>query len=106
MCIRDSIWSYTLANDTAHHHHDMAWMPNGHLLIMAWEYRSPEEAEAAGRLNDGPLWPPMIIEVVPERATKGARSSGNGTRGTTSSRTPTPTCRTMATRPTTPAGST
>lgn len=62
----DLIWSYTLANDTAHHHHDMAWMPNGHLLIMAWEHRSPEEAEAAGRLNGGPLWPPMIIEVVPE----------------------------------------
>ena len=40
----DLIWSYTLANDTAHHHHDMAWMPNGHLLIMAWEHRSPEEA--------------------------------------------------------------
>ena len=62
----DLIWSYTLANDTAHHHHDMAWMPNGHLLIMAWEYRSPEEAAAAGRLDAGPLWPPMIIEVVPE----------------------------------------
>lgn len=62
----DLIWSYTLANDTAHHHHDMAWMPNGHLLIMAWEYRSPEEAGAAGRLDAGPLWPPMILEVVPE----------------------------------------
>ena len=62
----DLIWSYTLANDTAHHHHDMAWMPNGHLLVMAWEYRSPEEAAGAGRLDAGPLWPPMIIEVVPE----------------------------------------
>lgn len=60
------IWSYTLANDTAHHHHDMAWMPNGHVLIMAWEYRSPEQAAAVGRMDDGPLWPPMIIEVVPE----------------------------------------
>lgn len=62
----DLIWSYTLANDTAHHHHDMAWMPNGNVLIMAWEYRSPEQAAEAGRLDDGPLWPPMIIEVVPE----------------------------------------
>ena len=59
-------WSYTLANATAHHHHDIAWMPNGHVLILAWEHRSPEEAEAAGRLDDGPLWPPMIIEVAPD----------------------------------------
>ena len=60
------LWSYTLANDTAHHHHDMAWMPNGHLLIMGWGWVSAQDAQAAGRINSGVLWPPFIIEVAPE----------------------------------------
>ena len=56
-----------LANDTLHHHHDMAWLPNGHVVLLAWEYKSPEEAAAAGRSDDdGPLWPPVLLEVVPE----------------------------------------
>ncbi|MCH1575130.1 MAG: aryl-sulfate sulfotransferase [Flavobacteriales bacterium] len=61
----DLIWSYELATDTAHHHHDMAWLPNGNVVLMAWEYKSPEEAAAAGRTSEGPLWPPMLIEIEP-----------------------------------------
>ena len=45
----DLVWSYELATDTAHHHHDMAFLPNGNVVLMAWEYKSPEEAAAAGR---------------------------------------------------------
>ena len=64
----DLIWSCDLANDTLHHHHDMAWLPNGHVVLLAWEYKSPEEAAAAGRLSDddGPLWPPVLLEIAPE----------------------------------------
>jgi len=61
----DLIWSYELATDTTHHHHDMAWLPNGNVVLMAWEYKSPEEAAAAGRIADGPLWPPMLVEIEP-----------------------------------------
>lgn len=67
----DLIWSYELATDTAHHHHDMAWLPNGNVVLMAWEYKSPEEAEAAGRVPEGPLWPPMLIEIEPVGAEGG-----------------------------------
>jgi len=60
------IWSYEWATDTAHHHHDMAWLPNGNVVLMGWEYKSPEETAAAGRISEGPLWPPMLIEVEPD----------------------------------------
>ena len=67
----DLIWSYSLANDTAHHHHDLAWLPNGNVVLIAWEYKSEEEAMAVGREGEGPLWPPMIVEIEPEGAEGG-----------------------------------
>lgn len=69
----DLMWSVDLANDTLHHHHDMAWLPNGHLVVLAWEYKSPEDAAAAGRLGDGdsPLWPPALLEIAPDGASGG-----------------------------------
>ena len=65
------LWSYTLANDTAHHHHDMAWLPNGNVVLMAWELKTAEEAAAAGREGGGPLWPPMLVEIEPTGAEGG-----------------------------------
>lgn len=62
----DLLWSFEVANDTLHHHHDVAWLPNGHVVLLCWEYKSQEEAAAAGRLGGGPLWPPMLMEVAPE----------------------------------------
>ena len=67
----DLVWSYSLANDSAHHHHDMAWLPNGNVVLIAWEYKSEEEAMAAGREGGGPLWPPMLVEIEPEGAEGG-----------------------------------
>ena len=29
----DLLWTLTWANDERHHHHDFAWMPNGHVLV-------------------------------------------------------------------------
>ena len=68
----DLVWSYELATDTAHHHHDMAFLPNGNVVLMAWEYKSPEEAAASGRTSEGPLWPPMLVEIEPEGSQGGA----------------------------------
>ena len=67
----DLIWSYNLATDTAHHHHDMAYLPNGNVVLLCWEYKSPEQAAAAGRQDEGPLWPPMLVEIAPEGAEGG-----------------------------------
>ena len=55
-------------------HHDIEPMPNGNILMIAWEERSEEEALQAGRnpqiASDSPggqnnVWPDHIIEVKP-----------------------------------------
>lgn len=60
-------WFY---NDSTHRlHHDMAVMPNGNILALAWERKTTAEAIAAGRdpasIGQGYLWPEHIIEVEP-----------------------------------------
>lgn len=61
----DLLWTYTVANDSAHHHHDVAMLPNGNVVMLCWEMITAEEAAAAGRLTEGPLWPPMLLEIEP-----------------------------------------
>ena len=61
-------WGYDYATQEYHQHHDVEWLPNGNVLILAWERRSNAEAIAAGRdpntlIND--LWPEQIVEVEP-----------------------------------------
>ncbi len=68
----DLIWSYNMANDQRHHHHDMAWLPNGNVVLMAWEFKSAEEAAAAGREIEGSIWPPVLIEVQPSGSEGGS----------------------------------
>ena len=55
-------------------HHDIEPMPNGNILMIAWEDRTEEEALQAGRdpaiASDSPggqnnVWPDHIIEVKP-----------------------------------------
>jgi hypothetical protein len=63
------IWAYDY--DTSEHrsHHDIEVLPNGNILMIAWEKKTEAEALAAGRsadlLDDGELWPDCIIEVAP-----------------------------------------
>jgi len=63
------VWEYQYANDQVQQHHDIEKMPNGNILMIAWEYKSQVEVIAAGRnpnlLNDGELWPDHVIEVDP-----------------------------------------
>lgn len=61
------LWAYDYASEDYHHHHDIEPMPNGNLLILAWDRYSKEEAEAIGRIpntvdNVG-IWPEKIVEV-------------------------------------------
>jgi len=63
------IWGFDYANDTACLHQDVEVLPNGNILMTTWEYKTVEEAIAAGRnpllLSDKQLWPDHIIEVKP-----------------------------------------
>ncbi len=66
------LWEYTLSDSTARMHHDFVLMPNGNLLLLAWEVISGEEAISLGRdttlLPDGVLWGEFILEI--DRETK------------------------------------
>jgi hypothetical protein len=68
-------WDFTYSNASHLLHHDIKVMPNGHILMIAWEYKSGAEAIAAGRnpnlLDDGELWPDHVIEVEPDGPTSG-----------------------------------
>ena len=38
----EQTWSYALANDTIHLHHDFEELPNGNILAIAWKYNSTD----------------------------------------------------------------
>jgi len=64
------VWDFTY-NDTRLPHHDVAVLPNGNILAIAWEGKTAEEARRAGRdpstiLPRG-IWPDMLIEFEPVR---------------------------------------
>ncbi|MCP4345241.1 MAG: DUF1565 domain-containing protein [Desulfobacterales bacterium] len=68
-------WRYSYSSDTYVLHHDIEYMSNGNVLMIAWEYKSYDEAVAAGRnpanvSTDG-LYPDTIIEVEPTGTTTG-----------------------------------
>ena len=65
----DLVWAYDY--DTASHrsHHDIDVLPNGNILMIAWELKTEAEALGAGRrpglLTQTNLWPDTVIEVAP-----------------------------------------
>ena len=65
----DLIWSFEMNNPDFRLHHDVAPMPNGNILMLAWERKKMSEAVALGRdpalLNQGDLWPEYIFEINP-----------------------------------------
>lgn len=69
------LWDFKYDNDEHCLHHDISPMPNGHVLMIAWEKKSRDEAIAAGRdpatLSGQELWPDTVIEVEPQGADGG-----------------------------------
>lgn len=65
------IWSFDYDTADYRQHHDIEVLPNGNILLIAWQMKTREEAIAAGRdpdlLKDDALWPDSIIEVTPTR---------------------------------------
>jgi len=65
------LWDYTFASPERLQHHDVEPLPNGNVLLLAWEPRSREEALAAGRraklVGAAGLWSECVFEVRPER---------------------------------------
>jgi hypothetical protein len=70
------VWEWKLSDAQHIHHHDLTVLPNGHVLLLGWEVKSPAEARAAGRRAD---WIPeqglfvdYVLEIEPVRP-RGAR---------------------------------
>jgi hypothetical protein len=63
------VWDFEYANSQHRLHHDVEPLPDGNVLMIAWERKTEAEALAAGRdpalLVDGELWPDTVIEVDP-----------------------------------------
>jgi len=63
------LWEFDYSSETRMQHHDIEPLPNGNILMVAYEYKSMEQCIAAGRdpslLNQGYLVPDTIVEVEP-----------------------------------------
>lgn len=62
------VWSYIYSNNAHHQHHDFEVLPNGNILILAWQYKSSTEAIAEGvnpATIGAQIWPEEIIEIDP-----------------------------------------
>jgi hypothetical protein len=63
------LWEFEYSNDDHRQHHDIAYLPNGNILLIAWEGRTPQELIAAGRdinfVNNGGIWSEEIVEIEP-----------------------------------------
>ena len=61
------IWSHTISNTNYQHHHDVEPLPNGNVLMIAWEKKTSTEAYAAGRqtINNSlnQMWATAIFEI-------------------------------------------
>jgi len=69
------LWDFRYYTDEYLSHHDFEVLPNGNILIIAWEFKTREEAIDAGRdpnkLNGNSLMPDHIVEVVPTDPSSG-----------------------------------
>jgi hypothetical protein len=69
------LWEFRYDSDQYLSHHDVERLPNGNVLIVAWEYRSAEQAIEAGRDPDriaaDAVWPDHLVEVAPSGADGG-----------------------------------
>jgi hypothetical protein len=65
------VWEWKLSEAGRVHHHDLSALPNGNVLLLGWEVKSPEEARRAGRRADQipeqGLWPDVVLEIEPVR---------------------------------------
>lgn len=63
------IWQAVLSSNLYHQHHDIKPMPNGNILVLAWEYNSPLEAGLLGReaglISVDGIWTELIYEIEP-----------------------------------------
>jgi hypothetical protein len=65
------VWDYVYAGADYITHHDICPMPNGNVLVIAYERRTATEVTAAGGNNAIQMWPDKIVEIQPTGLTTG-----------------------------------
>ena len=69
------VWDFVLGSRERMPHHDIAPLPNGHVLAIVWERKSRAEAIRLGRrperVGEAGLWPDCVLEIVPRPPTGG-----------------------------------
>ncbi len=69
------LWSFDWDSDSGISHHDIEELPNGNILLIAWDRHTRAEALAAGRdpelLAGEEFWPDAVYEIRPTRPVGG-----------------------------------
>jgi hypothetical protein len=65
------LWDYSYSSTTHCSHHDIEAMPNGNVMIIAYDKKTASEVTAAGSTYGSEMWPESIIEIQQTGATTG-----------------------------------
>lgn len=69
------VWEFNFSNNQYCQHHDIEYLPNGNILILATEKKTQLEAVLEGRdpnlLQEGELWAEFLVEIKPVGADSG-----------------------------------
>ncbi len=64
------LWEHIISDENFQHHHDIEPLPNGNVLVIAWDRKTGQEAFAMGRQSiNNPLnemWSDAILELQPD----------------------------------------
>lgn len=63
-------WSMEYHDANKLMHHDITVLPNGNILILAWEQKTMEECESVGRVSipETGMWTETVVEIQPTGA--------------------------------------
>jgi hypothetical protein len=65
------LWNYIYSTTTYCAHHDFCPMPNGNILVIAYELKSASQAIQAGSKYSHTMWPDKIVEIQPSGSSGG-----------------------------------
>ncbi len=60
------VWDFIYSTEDYVSHHDITLMPNGGVLLTAWEVKTAAELQAIGFTGTSEKWPTHFIEVQPD----------------------------------------
>lgn len=66
-----TVWSFVYSTTMYCTHHDIQPLPNGNVLLVAWEVKTAAQAVQAGSKENDETWPVHIVEVEPVGTNQG-----------------------------------